>query len=154
MREGLPPLRQYVRSNYTDFLHPLPSNLNLHHSRPGEFIAIRSFIFITLNEQAYCRARSNSRTQNSFKLYNSPGVHGAQWLEHLTTGDTEVVGSIPTWNSEDLFSTFFSRCRATRPSLTHRCIERRSSFHKNHRQFETWFSLKIQHTEKQTQTEK
>lgn len=52
---------QVVRT--TTFLHPLPSNHNLHHSRPGEFIAIRSFIFITLNEQAYCRARSNSRTQ-------------------------------------------------------------------------------------------
>ena len=108
----------------TNYFHTLH---HLHHSRTGKFIATPSFIFITLNENAYCRARSNSRTQEHIKtIYTSPGVHGAQWLEHRATDDTEVVGSIPSLNSEGLFSSFFIRCRATQPSLTHRCIERYS----------------------------
>ena len=37
----------------------------------------------------------------------------AQCRWSIRTGVTEVVGSIPTWNCEDLFSSSFTRCHAT-----------------------------------------
>ena len=40
------------------------------------------------------------------------GALEAQWLEHLTS-TTEVVGSIPSRNSGNLFSSTFTYCQAT-----------------------------------------
>ena len=48
----------------------------------------------------------NGRKRNLDKQPSSPGVSVAQWLEHLT-GVTEVVGSIPAWDS-DFFSVVLS----------------------------------------------
>ena len=44
--------------------------------------------------------------KNLDKQPSSPGVPVAQWLEH-PTGVTEVVGSIPAWDS-DFFSVVLS----------------------------------------------
>ena len=43
---------------------------------------------------------------------SSPGVLVAQWLEYCTDV-MEVMGSIPTWDSENPFSSSFTYCQAT-----------------------------------------
>ena len=47
----------------------------------------------------------------TYKLLSSIGVLVAQWLEHTLI--KEVIGSFPTWNSENLFCSFLTYCQAT-----------------------------------------
>ena len=74
--------------------------------------------YITLIEGHIVEPSSTSGTlcvkKNPVKRPSSPGgVPVAQWFEH-PTGITEVVDSIPTWNSE-----IFSVVDSTLPSNHH-----------------------------------